>query len=197
MVALSLIESDFLKELANIGIGHAATSLSDMVNVKVDISLPSMNIISIENIIGMKNQSFCAVTTGIMGDIKGILVTIFSDDTSFWLIDRMFGNPEGTTKEYTEEGRGAMKEFCNIIGGSFLTSLSNFLQFDMMPKIPKIVAGKGYEVKAEFKKFVEEEANDVLTVKTELSMGKKKIEGEIYLILDKESFVKLFKKANE
>lgn len=195
MANLSAMESDFLKELANIGVGHAASSLGDMVKAKVDISLPTMSIISLQNIIGMRNENFCAVTTGILGDIKGMLVVLFSDKTSFWLIDKMYENPQGTTKEYSKEGKEAMTEFCNIIGGSFLTSLSNFLQLDMMPKLPKIVAGKGYEVKDRFQKFIEEEVKDVLSVKTELFIERKRIEGEIYLVLDKESFEKIFKKA--
>jgi len=194
MAEMTDMQKDFLKELANIGLGHASTALSTMVNAKVDISLPSMSFISLENAIGMKTQSFCAVTTAIQGDLKGILLVTFADSASFWLIDKMSGKQLGTTKVYDNMGLEAMKEFVNIIGGAFLTSLSDFLKMDLMPKIPDIMIGRGTDITQKFGEVVKTEVNDILSVKTEIYVNEEKIEGELYLVLDKESFEKMFSK---
>ncbi|CAG0972025.1 partial CheY-P phosphatase CheC, partial [Methanosarcinales archaeon] len=42
---LTDFQSDALKEVGNIGIGHATTSLSQMVNKQVGISLPELKLI--------------------------------------------------------------------------------------------------------------------------------------------------------
>jgi chemotaxis protein CheC len=188
------LKNDLLKEIANIGLGHAATSLSKMVDAKVDISLPKMSIISIENLVGMKSKNICAVSTGISGDLHGLLLVVFSDNASFWLIDKISMQPMGTTKTYDDMGKEAMKEFVNIIGGSFLTSLSDFLKMDLMPKIPDILTGKGFDVKTAFSSIVKKEAKEVLSVKTELFINQEKVDGELYLVLDKESFEAIWKK---
>jgi chemotaxis protein CheC len=190
------MQKDFLKELANVGIGHAATSLAQMISMQVDISLPKLNIIPIDMLVGLKTQDFSIVSTGIQGDLKGLLVITFSNSTSYWLIDKMFQNPEGTTKEYNEEGKEALKEFINIIGGSFLTALSDMLHFNMMPKIPKFLSGKGIEMKDELKTIIKQEADEILSVRTDLKVGDKEIEGNMYLILEKDSFTELFNKMN-
>lgn len=187
---------DFLKEVANIGLGHAATSLSKMIDSRVDISLPTLNIIPIQNLIALKNEDICAVKTGFQGDMKGSLVIVFNDATSFWLIDKISGNKVGTTKEYNEMGLGAMTEFTNIIGGSFLTALANFTGYKLFPKVPEPFTGKGVKIKDSFHSSLQKDAKDAFYVKTEIYVDKRKIEGEIYLLLDKESLDNMYKKMS-
>lgn len=191
------MELDFLKEVANIGLGHAATSLSSMINNRVDISLPQISIISLENIVGMKINDVCVVKTGFSGEIKGALLIVLSDNTSFWLIDKISGNKEKTTNEYTEMGKSAINEFTNIIGGAFLTSISNFMEYSLMPKIPEMFTGKGFKIKTEFEKSLKKESDSVIYVKTQIFVNKKEIEAELYLLLDKKSFKLMFDKMNK
>ena len=190
------MQQDFLKELANIGIGHAAMGLSKMINMNVEISLPKLTLVPIENLVAVKVSRICAITTGLEGDLKGLLALVFDDKTSFWIIDRISGHIDGTTKEFNEMGQEAMKEFCNIIGGAYLSALADFLQFSLMPKIPNILIGNGSEIKQQFLKIVTDESTQILSVKTELTIGDAKIDGDMHLILDKESFQRLFKQMN-
>ena len=189
------LKTDFLKEIANIGLGHAATSLSKMTdNARIDISLPEIDILPYDKLISSKTKNFCAVKTGIDGTTRGALIIMFDDATSFWVIDKIMGNPIGTTKIFDEMGVSAIKEFTNIIGGSFLTSLSDFMNYSMMPKLPEIFTGKGAEIKDALKASILKETKDMIHVKTEIYIDKKKIESQIFLILDKESFDMMYKK---
>ena len=196
MDKISINQKDFLKELANIGIGHAATSLSQMVDAPVEISLPEMHIISIENILGLQSHGLSAVTMGMDGELRGMIAVVFSDDSSYWVIDKISGNPENTTHDYEGMGKDALKEFANIIGGAFLTSLSNFTQFDFLPKPPVILTGKGIAIREDFKKLLDNEVSEVLSVKTELFIDNKKIDGDIFLVLDESTFKKIFERMN-
>lgn len=190
------LRMDFLKEVSNIGLGHAATSLSKMINSRVDISLPILSLISIDHVIALKNESICAVKTGFEGDMKGALIIVFKDNTSFWLIDKISGNAAGTTKAYNEEGVSAITEFTNIIGGAFLTALANFMSYRLFPKIPEPFTGKGIVIKDNFVKSLKNDTTDAFYVKTEIYVDKKKIEGEIYLLLDKTSLDMMYKKMS-
>lgn len=188
------LKDDFLKELANIGLGNAATSLSKMVNSRVDISLPTLGMIPVGEIVDSQQGNFCVVMTGISGDAKGTLISLFSQQSGLWLVDMMFGREPGTSKEFDEDGKAAIGEFANIIGGSFLSSLSNFSSMNFLPKIPVTLVEEASKIKEDFHKLVYMEVDEALYVKTEISVAGEKIEGDVYLILDNESFNSLFKK---
>ncbi|MBP2033226.1 chemotaxis protein CheY-P-specific phosphatase CheC [Clostridium algifaecis] len=48
--SLTSIQIDALKEVANIGTGNAATALSQLLNKKVDMNVPFINIVPLEKI---------------------------------------------------------------------------------------------------------------------------------------------------
>ena len=192
MRKLSIMEKDFLKELTNIGIGHAATSLGKMVNSRVKITIPEMKIIPYDEIIKKEKEHFSAVTTLVSSQLEGYLVILFTDDSCFWIIDKMYGNEPGTTQVYTEEGRSAIKEFYNIIGGSFISGLSDFLDLRMLPSIPELITGQGKGIKESIKQKFEREVDKVLSVRTQLSINEALIEGKIYFVLYKDSFETIY-----
>ncbi len=187
------MKDDFLKELANIGLGNAATSLSQMVNSRVGISLPSIGVVPVNAVLD-SNTYFCAVAMGLQGDAKGALVNVFSDKTSFWIIDKVSGKDCGSTTAFDEEGKSVMSEFANIIGGAFLNSLANFSNFKILPKIPVVFLGMGNEIKTNFEDAIQVEVKEAIFAKAIISIDDVKIEGEIYLVLDNNSFDKLFSK---
>ena len=48
---------DVLKEIGNIGAGHAATSLSKMLNKKIDMQVPDVQIVSFDEIMELAGGS--------------------------------------------------------------------------------------------------------------------------------------------
>ena len=48
---LNSIQLDALKEVSNIGAGNAATSLSMMLGKKVDMSVPAVNVVKLEDVV--------------------------------------------------------------------------------------------------------------------------------------------------
>lgn len=187
------MKDDFLKELANIGLGNAATSLSKMVDEKVDISLPSIGVIPVNDLMSAMDGIYCVVMTGIQGDAQGTLISLFSDKTSFFLIDKMMGNSVGSTKEFTADGKSAMSEFANIIGGAFLSSLSNFSHFNLLPKTPETKIADGGTMRESFNEYIRKEVTMAIYARTDIAIAGKKIEGTVYLALDNGSFDKMFK----
>src|SRR5690625_6711884 len=70
---LSNFQLDMLKEIGNIGAGNAATSLSKLINKRVDMQVPSVKIVPFEevmNIIGGPDQMIVAILFQIQGDIR-------------------------------------------------------------------------------------------------------------------------------
>ena len=59
---LSALQLDALKEVSNIGAGNAATALSMMIGKKVDMSVPAVNIIKLDDIVGTSFLNSCFIT---------------------------------------------------------------------------------------------------------------------------------------
>lgn len=73
---LTDFQADALKEVGNIGIGHATTSLSQMVNKQVGISLPELKLIPLMKVpIFLKNEE---PVVGIILELKRGCKRIFT-----------------------------------------------------------------------------------------------------------------------
>jgi chemotaxis protein CheC len=68
-ITLTDFQTDALKEVGNIGIGHATTSLSQMVNKRVWISLPDLKLVPLMKVpMLLRNEE---PVVGIILELKG------------------------------------------------------------------------------------------------------------------------------
>src|SRR6185503_11156150 len=71
---------DGLREVANIGAGHAATALAQMVNDRVMIAVPEVKIVQLEDVpelLGPPEEIVSATVMKLLGDVTGRTVQIF------------------------------------------------------------------------------------------------------------------------
>ena len=85
---LSDFQKDALTEVGNIGIGHATTSLSQMVNKRVWISIPDMKLLPLIEVPALvRNEDpVVGVILQLTGDAKGYLLLLLSKKTAKMLI---------------------------------------------------------------------------------------------------------------
>lgn len=140
---------DGIKEISNIGGGHAATVLSQLINRKVMVSVPKVHIISSEDvhrIINNEDEIVTGVLLKFLGDLTGRTLLIFPRDQSMLLVDMVMGKDEGTTTILSEIEQSAIKEVANIVISSYLTALSDFLNMLILPSVPNLVIDVGSAV---------------------------------------------------
>src|SRR2546422_6140342 len=71
---LKALQLDGLKEVANMGAGHAATALSQLTNRRIMISVPEINIARLEEVpelLGNASDVVAAVLMHMLGDLTG------------------------------------------------------------------------------------------------------------------------------
>ena len=71
---LKELQLDALREVANIGAGHAATALSQLTDCRIMISVPEINVTRIEDVpemLGEAEQVVTAVLMHMLGDLTG------------------------------------------------------------------------------------------------------------------------------
>ena len=54
---LNNLQLDALKEVSNIGAGNAATSLSMLLGKKIDMSVPAVNVVKLEDVVELSGEA--------------------------------------------------------------------------------------------------------------------------------------------
>ncbi|MEN3044266.1 MAG: chemotaxis protein CheC [Candidatus Hydrothermales bacterium] len=128
---------DGLREVANIGCGHAATALSGLINRKVLMTVPEVLIGKIEDIfkkvVDREDEDAVGILLYFIGDLTGLTLLLLSKNEALTLLSILIGEKITEIKEHEES---ALKEVGNIITGAYMTALSDFLGLLALPTVP-------------------------------------------------------------
>lgn len=129
---------DVLRELGNIGAGNATTALAQMLQCKVDMSVPKVGLLEFKEVgeaMGGEEQIMAGIYLGVEGDITGSIMFLLEKDSARFLVSKLMGM-ELEGDEFTEMELSALKEVGNIITGAYLNSLSAITNLKIFPTIP-------------------------------------------------------------
>ena len=131
---------DVLRELGNIGAGNATTALAQMMQCKVDMSVPKVQLLEFrelgEAMVG-EETVMAGIYLGIEGDIKGSIMFLLEKAAAKHLVGKLMGM-ESEGEEFSEMEFSALKEVGNIITGSYLNSLSSITNLAIYPSVPDL-----------------------------------------------------------
>jgi len=139
---LETLQLDALREVANIGAGHAATALSQMVNRKIMISVPQVNVTPLEEVptvLTDPKDVIVAVLMQMMGDLTGRTLLVFPERAAQTLCDLLLHREVGTTTTLGKMEESGMKEVGNILSSAYLNALSDFMGMMLVPSVPSLV----------------------------------------------------------
>lgn len=140
--SLKALQLDALREVANIGAGHAATALSQMTGRTTMISVPQVSVRPLDDVpelLGAADSVIAAVLMHMMGDLTGRTLVIFPEPSARMLCDILLRRPEGTTTTFGEMEQSGIKEVGNILVSAYLTALSDFMGMMLVPSVPSLV----------------------------------------------------------
>jgi chemotaxis protein CheC len=133
---------DAMREVANIGAGHAATALSQMTNRTIMITVPRVKIRPLEDasdMLGPPDQVVASVLMHMMGDLTGRAMLLFPEPAALILCDYLFRRERGTTTAFGEMEQSSLKEAGNILASAYLNALSDFMGMMLVPSVPSLV----------------------------------------------------------
>jgi chemotaxis protein CheC len=136
---LKALQLDALREVANIGAGHAATALSQMTGHTIMISVPQINIAALEDIpnqVGSDEEPVAAVLMKILGDLTGLALLIFPQATALRVAGLMMKREGVATLGEIEQS--ALREAGNILSAAYLNALSEFMGMILLPSPPTL-----------------------------------------------------------
>ena len=139
--SLKPMQLDALREVANIGAGHAATALSTMTGGTIMITVPTINVSKLEDVppqISAPEEPVAAVLMHMLGDLTGRTLLVFPKPTALRLSELMLRRAQGTSTELGALEQSAIKEAGNILSGAYMNALSDFMGLMLLPSPPSL-----------------------------------------------------------
>ncbi len=138
--SLKALQLDALREVANIGAGHAATALSQMIGGTIMISVPTINVSRLEEVppqISAPEEPVAAVLMHMLGDLTGRTLLVFPKPTAVRLASLMLRRTS-SSEELGEMEQSAIKEAGNILSSAYMNALSDFMGMMLLPSPPSL-----------------------------------------------------------
>jgi len=190
--SLKALQLDALREVANIGAGHAATALSQMTGDTIMISVPTINIAALEEVppqITEPEEPVAAVLMNVLGDLSGRTLLVFPKPTAVRLAQIMLGRRSSSDGTFGELEQSAIKEAGNILSGAYLNALSDFMGLMLVPSPPSLAIDMSSAVLTTAYLQFGTDRDFVICVETEFFMQElgEKLRGFFLLLPDIES----------
>jgi chemotaxis protein CheC len=135
------MELSVVKEMTNIGLGHATKALADMTGKAFNMSVPEVESISLEElptILGGSETFAAGIYMPIEGDVSGHMGFILPWPSVQTLWRMLLGVEPGSPEEISELDASAILEIGNIINSSFLNAIADMTSLSMHATPPML-----------------------------------------------------------
>ena len=136
---LDSVRYDVLREVGNIGAGNATTALSQLINSKIDMNVPKVELLdfqSLAEVVGSAEKLVVGILLNLSGDISGMMMFMMEFSSAHYLVNCLVGKDKENMEAFTEMDLSALKEIGNIIAGAYLSALSSLTNLKIIESIP-------------------------------------------------------------
>ena len=136
---LSGLQLDALREVGNIGAGNAATALAQMINARIDMTVPRLTILplgDVPELTGGADSFVVGVYLGVTGSARASILFVLPVENALHLVDMLMGRNSGETQFLDEMEVSALQEVGNIIASTYLNALAMFTGLTLVPSVP-------------------------------------------------------------
>ena len=186
---LNSIQQDALKEVGNIGAGNAATSFSKILDREINIEVPSIEIIPLEDvstITGSEEDHVAGILFKVTGEAPGTILFIFPSTTIKYLVEVVM-DKQIEPEEIGEMEESLLKELGNILSGSYLKSIGDMTDLNMTQSVPGFSYDMAGAILSSTMISASSTGENVLLIETEFMDGERKIDGYFFFIPQIES----------
>ncbi|HUQ99117.1 MAG TPA: chemotaxis protein CheC [Gemmatimonadaceae bacterium] len=194
---MSTARLDALREVANIGAGHAATALSTLTGTRIMISVPMVNVVPPGDWVPelAPDVEVVAVQMAMSGSISGRTIFLLAIPAGLRLAERMLRRARGTSPSLGKLEQSALNEAGNILAGAYLTALSEFLGMRLMLSPPSLATGDTAQALDAFGDRHPRAESPILCVETEFYLEEpaESLHGFFLLVPDPDAFDAIFR----
>ena len=144
----SLSDEDYnlLYALVNTGMMNAGFVLSQLLGVKVEVSVPDFKAVDFNELQDfIPSDDIIGVTLDIEGEFEGLVLFIFDEETGYSAAGDLMGLPMDKWSKDSisrEDILSVLSELTNIVGSSVLNALANKTGLTIYPSVPGFIQGQ-------------------------------------------------------
>ncbi|MDE2570970.1 MAG: chemotaxis protein CheC [bacterium] len=180
---LSELQKDALKEVGNIGAGHAATALSQLLNTTIKLTEPRIDILKfrdLSNRVGHTDRIVAALHMYVRGEAPGQMLVLFDRENALEFVNAFIKRIVGNIQIFDSIIDSTLKELGNILAGSYLTALIQLTGINLLPSVPTLSYGT---VQAAFRTLMSVLPDqDVFLVESDFIDPRTTVSGQFILI---------------
>ena len=144
MPSLTDLQRDAISELLNIGMGRAADALSQMAHEEVQLSVPFVNLLPVNDVPRLLGEQPADAITGVKQQFTGVFwgdaLLLFPEAQSLELV-RILLDDIVPLERMADMKQDAFMEIGNIILNACLGSLANLLSSEIGSSLPEFLQG--------------------------------------------------------
>jgi chemotaxis protein CheC len=196
----SYLRIDALRELGNIGSGHAVTGLSKLLKKRIDVNVTSVDLIPVKIIYNFFNgpESMVSVVyiEGYSEGFRGMMFLIFPHPESMRLVELATGRKQKDDKVWDEYSLSVLKEIGNIMCGCYLNALASFVHKKLMHSVPQVSHDMLGAVMDSVLVDLSMESDYALVLETAFTLGENECKGFLFFVPTAESLETIFEAIN-
>ncbi|CAM3076203.1 chemotaxis protein CheC [Filibacter tadaridae] len=201
-IPISDMHLDVLKEIGNIGAAHAATSMSQLLNRKIDMYVPKVELVSFEgmfDLAGGAEKIVAGIFLRIEGDLSGSMFFVLPLESANHFIRKLISDDtfDFNSSSLSDMGVSAMQELGNILSGSYLSALSDFTGLKIYPTVPSLSVDMVGAIVSFGLIEVSQYSDEVIVIDTKIredgEEGSSSIDGHFFLLPDPSSYISIFR----
>ena len=138
-------QRDVLQEIVNIGAGNAATGLSRILKEKIDMSVPSINLISFEGIFSKitGEEIVYGIIVRVLGEAPGNVLIVLDEHAAKHLLELLV---DDKVKSIDSLGESALCEIGNIVSSAYMSNISALTNLEILPSVPALTQDMFYTI---------------------------------------------------
>ncbi|MCP5102281.1 MAG: chemotaxis protein CheC, partial [bacterium] len=140
MLKLSSMEIDALTEMVNIGVGKAASSLSDIIEEHILLKVPHVEIFPLDELPRVLSSfeagEYSTVLQKFKGDFTGSSALVFPPKSAVRLVSALTGG-EIDSPNLDAVRSGTLVEIGNIVINAILGTMGNMLESNFIFSLPE------------------------------------------------------------
>lgn len=187
-------QMDVLTELINIGIGRSANILNQIVNNRVMLKVPKIQLINVSDLdkkISGSDEVMSTITLGFNGEMHGKVALVFTSNNAIKMVD-LLTDKDYARLEMDQLRSSTLNEVGNIVLNSLIGTLGNILKTRFRYKPPQFRECKSSEIMIQN----HDDSDFLIYAETLFTIKSNDIEGGFILIFEVGSLDTFLEKLN-
>lgn len=177
---------DALREISNVGAGHAVTALHQMTHRVVMLEVPQVRLLPFREVVdslGGPEEEVVGLFFRVYGGSRGNMLVVIPRECADRLLEILFGGG-GPRRAMGELEISALKEVGNILTSAYLGAVGSLLSIPLIPSIPAFSTDMAQAVVDLLLIELAEVSHEALVIQTEFASRDGAFRGHFFLLPD-------------